>query len=101
MLAVYGPLAPDADAPAVGFGIHTPEEAAMSEERNAEQDLLHPTEKWYYNLLTGEVSQDQGPDRLGPYDSEHEAKDALELARKRNEEWDEDDDEWNGKQPKE
>jgi hypothetical protein len=69
----------------------------MSHDRDTEEELLHPVDKWYYNLLSGQVSQDPGPDRLGPYDSEEEAAHALELARKRNEEWEEGDDEWNGK----
>jgi len=67
------------------------------EERDLENELLHPTEKWYYNLLNGSVTQEPGPDRLGPYETEDEAAHALELARKRNEEWEEGEDEWNSK----
>ncbi|MFM2437517.1 MAG: hypothetical protein RLZ55_328 [Actinomycetota bacterium] len=68
----------------------------MTDERSMEDSLLHPQPKWYYNLLTGKVTQDPGQDRMGPYDSEDEAAHALELARKRNEQWQEQDDEWNG-----
>lgn len=68
----------------------------MTDERNLEHEMLHPKEQWYYQLLSGKVTQDPGPDRLGPYDTEEEAKHALELAKKRNEEWEEGDDEWGG-----
>jgi len=69
----------------------------MTDERDLEQDLLHPKEQWYYQLLNGKVTQDPGPDRLGPYDTKEEAEHALELARKRNEQWEEGDDEWGAK----
>lgn len=42
--------------------------------------------KWYYNIATGEVTQgkDGGWDsRMGPYDSEEEARSALEIAAER------------------
>lgn len=64
---------------------------------NLEEQLLRPQPKWYYKLLTGEVTTDPGQDRMGPYDSEQEARNAMELARKRNQEWEDQDDEWNGK----
>ncbi|MDQ1249102.1 MAG: hypothetical protein QG597_3476 [Actinomycetota bacterium] len=69
----------------------------MTDERNLEDELLRPQPQWYYKLITGEVTQDPGPDRMGPYSSRKDAHDALALARKRNDEWDEQDDEWNGK----
>lgn len=69
----------------------------MADERTLEDDMLHPPEKWYYKVLTGEVTQHPGPDRMGPYDSKAEAEHAIELAKKRNEEWEADDNEWNGK----
>lgn len=51
-------------------------------------------EKWYYDTATGEVTRGKvtGWDsRLGPYDSEEEARRALDTARARTEaaeEWD-------------
>ena len=57
-------------------------------------------EKWYYSLSTGEVVQGKkinAADRMGPYDSENEAKHALEIAHQRAKEadsWDEKDDNW-------
>ena len=71
----------------------------MTDDKNLESDLLHPPTQWYYELLTGKVTQDPGQDRMGPYPSEDAAKHALELAAKRNEEWQAEDDEWNGQQP--
>lgn len=69
----------------------------MTDERNLEEQLLRPQPTWYYKLLTGEVTQDPGQDRMGPYDTREEAEHALDLARKRNDEWEDQDDEWNGK----
>ena len=43
-------------------------------------------EKWYYSLSTGEVRQgkaDSWSDRMGPYDTEQEAADALKTAHAR------------------
>lgn len=51
--------------------------------------------QWWFNLRTQQVEPDEGgpnAERLGPFDSQEEAQNALELARKRNEEWDEGDD---------
>jgi len=69
----------------------------MADERSMEDELLHPDEKWYYNLVTHEVTQDPGQNRMGPYPSKEEAQHALELAKKRNEEWEAGDDEWEGR----
>ncbi len=70
----------------------------MKSKEEREEDLLHP-DSWYYNLLTKEVTQDPGQDRLGPYKTKEEAEHALQLAKERNEQWHEQDDEWNGKLP--
>jgi hypothetical protein len=46
--------------------------------------------KWFYCLRHKRVEQGPGcpnRDRMGPYDSEAEAANALEHARERNEEW--------------
>lgn len=71
----------------------------MTDARPTEDDLLHPPTRWYYNLLTKQVTTNPGQDRMGPYDSQAEAEQAMEIAAQRNAEWQEDDDEWNGKQP--
>ncbi len=45
---------------------------------------------WYYCLRHKTVEPDAGcpaKDRLGPYASKEEAAHALEIARRRNEEW--------------
>ena len=64
--------------------------------RQPEEQLLRPQPKWYYKLLTGEVTTDPGQDRMGPYDS----------SRRRATRWswpvsatrrEDQDDEWNGK----
>jgi hypothetical protein len=55
--------------------------------------------QWWYSLKHMRVEKDAGDpnsERLGPFDTEAEAADALENARKRNEQWDADDNEWNG-----
>lgn len=58
------------------------------------------SEKWYFNLSTGEVSQGKAgswENRMGPYDSEVEAHKALEIARQRTEaadERDSEEDDW-------
>ena len=54
------------------------------------------SDKFYFNVRTRQV--EQGPvspakDRLGPYDSHDEATKALDLARSRSVEWDEQDEE--------
>ncbi|WP_080793966.1 hypothetical protein [Corynebacterium pacaense] len=51
--------------------------------------------KWYYDLSTGEVSQGKKSgfeNRMGPYDTEQEAREALQISQQRNEaadDWDE------------
>lgn len=51
--------------------------------------------KWFYNVSTGEVTQGKTAgfeDRMGPYDTEEEARQALEISHQRNEaadNWDE------------
>mgnify|MGYP003584714466 CR=1 FL=1 len=69
----------------------------MNDDQNLESKLLHPPQQWYYELLTGQVTQNPGQNRMGPYPTEDEARNALEIAAKRNEEWQMEDDEWNGK----
>ena len=52
--------------------------------------------QWWYDLVHKRVETDSGgpnSQRLGPFDTEEEAANALEIARNRNEQWDEDDDE--------
>ncbi|MEJ5915801.1 SPOR domain-containing protein [Pseudokineococcus sp. 1T1Z-3] len=49
---------------------------------------------WFYNVVTGEVEhgpQSLGRRLMGPYDTEAEARKALETARARTEAWDEED----------
>lgn len=57
-------------------------------------------QKWYYTPSTGEVTQEKVStwnDRMGPYDTEAEAKNAMEIAKQRNEQADraeDEDDNW-------
>jgi len=54
---------------------------------------------WWYNLRTQQVEPDEGgpnAERLGPFETEAEAANALQKAAERNEEWAEGDDEWDG-----
>lgn len=54
------------------------------------------SEQWWFDTKTGEVSKDKSSGwetRMGPYDSQEEAKHALEIARQRAEEADDYDDE--------
>jgi hypothetical protein len=47
--------------------------------------------KWFYCLTHKRVEYGPGcpdRDRMGPYDSENEATNALQRAKERNEEWD-------------
>ena len=58
------------------------------------------SDKWWYSLKSMRVEHgpgDPNSERLGPYDTEDEAAHAFEIARKRNEQWDEDDNEWDGR----
>lgn len=53
---------------------------------------------WYYCLVHNRVEPEKGcanSERLGPYKTEDEASHAFEIARKRNEEWDASEREWN------
>lgn len=57
-------------------------------------------EKWYFDPSTGDVDlgkEGSWANRMGPYDSEAEAHDALKLAHERNKQadaQDEEDDNW-------
>jgi hypothetical protein len=55
--------------------------------------------QFYYNLKTGQVEElakkSQSKDVLGPYPTRAAAEAALETARKRTEDWDEQDRRWN------
>ncbi len=51
------------------------------------------TEKYWYNLKTGAVEKGMvspGVDRVGPFETEGEASNALNLLRERSAAWDED-----------
>ncbi|NQU36526.1 MAG: hypothetical protein HQ526_02885 [Actinobacteria bacterium] len=54
---------------------------------------------WWYNLLNGQVEDGAGApnaERLGPFETEAEAKNALENSRQRNDKWDKDNAAWDG-----
>lgn len=54
-------------------------------------------EKYWYNLQTGQVEkgmQSAWDTRMGPYDTEEEARHALQTARKNTEAWDSQDQNW-------
>lgn len=56
------------------------------------------TQEWYYNTVTGEVEEGpQSPmqNRLGPYKTREDAQKALEIAKKHNKKWDDQDRAWN------
>jgi hypothetical protein len=56
--------------------------------------------QWWYCLVHQKVEPETGcpnSERLGPFDTADEASHALEVAAKRNEEWEAGDDEWDGK----
>ena len=59
--------------------------------------MSQPTQ-FFYNLSTGEVeelaSRGQSKDLLGPYPTREAAAAALALAKKRTEDWDEEDRRW-------
>ncbi len=58
--------------------------------------------QWWFCLVHQRVEGEDGcanAERLGPFDTEDQAAHALQLARERNEQWDHDEDEWNGKPP--
>ncbi|WP_062378389.1 hypothetical protein [Demequina pelophila] len=53
--------------------------------------------KYWYNTKTREVEQGHRSSwehLMGPYDTEAEARHALEIAKARNERWDSDDEDW-------
>jgi len=52
---------------------------------------MSETQRWWYCRRHNSVEPEAGcpaKDRLGPYPSREEAARALEIARRRNEEWD-------------
>lgn len=58
---------------------------------------MDPTQAYYYNLETGKVERglvSDWTDRLGPYRTHDEAANALQRAKERNEEWEDQDREW-------
>lgn len=62
-------------------------------------DLENADSKFYFNMETQTVEKGLVSDwnhRMGPYDSEEEARDAMKLANERTKNWDREDDEWNG-----
>lgn len=58
-------------------------------------------DKFYFDPATGEVNQGKTgswENRMGPYDTEAEAREALKTAAERNEEFDEQDKAWEGEE---
>jgi len=56
---------------------------------------MDQSQRWWYCIKDKTVEPEAGcpaKDRLGPYDSKEEAEHALDIARRRNEEWDAQDD---------
>lgn len=54
---------------------------------------------WWYNIFTKQVEEGPGApnsERLGPFDTELEAREALSKVKERNEEWSKQDAEWEG-----
>lgn len=54
---------------------------------------------YYYNLVTGKVEHglvSGWTERIGPYPTYEAAAHALEIARQRNEEWQRQNDQWDG-----
>lgn len=70
----------------------------MAEIAEAVYGAVMEQPQFWYNTRTGKVETDenksQGKDLLGPYPTEAEAAQALETARRRTEEWDEEDRRW-------
>ena len=55
--------------------------------------------KWYFNIKTGKVEYGRISslfDVMGPYNSEQEARNALEKAAQDNSKWDEENPSWDG-----
>lgn len=64
----------------------------------SKDDSIPGDEKYWFNTRTHSVekgAQSSFEDRMGPFDTEAEAANALSEAKKRNEAWDADDREWN------
>jgi hypothetical protein len=58
----------------------------------------NPDTQWWYNTRTGEVEHGEvsrSIDRLGPYPDEATARNALEIARRRTQQADAEDADWN------
>lgn len=56
--------------------------------------------QWWFCLVHQRVEGDDGcanSERLGPFDTSEEAGRALEAAQRRNEQWDAEEDEWQGR----
>ncbi|MFZ1361777.1 MAG: SPOR domain-containing protein [Candidatus Nanopelagicales bacterium] len=54
---------------------------------------------WWYNILTNQVEEGAGApnsERLGPFDTELEAQNALDKVKERNDEWSKQNAEWEG-----
>ena len=62
-----------------------------------------PVAQFWYCLVHKKVEGEEGcpnSERLGPFDTRAEAENAIELAHERNEQWDRNEDEWNGRPPR-
>ncbi|WP_234994380.1 methionine aminopeptidase [Kytococcus aerolatus] len=62
--------------------------------RNADDAPEEAAVQYFYNIRTGKVEENndersRSADLMGPYDSPEEAQQALETARRRTEQWDE------------
>lgn len=58
--------------------------------------------EFYFNTATGEVEEGKPSSwmaRMGPYRTREEAAQALEIARRRNAAWRDDDERWKGEAP--
>ncbi len=57
--------------------------------------------QYWFNTRTSQVeeTEERGPNRdvLGPFDTREEAERAIEIARRRTEEWDREDAAWEGR----
>ena len=67
--------------------------------RRANVPIMTEQPQFFFNVRTGQVEElankSQSKDLLGPYASREAAADALETARRRTEDWDEEDRRWN------
>ena len=64
---------------------------------NLEEQLLRPQPKWYYKLPHRQVTTDRSGTGWGRTTPEQEARNAMELARKRNQSGKTRTTKWNGK----